>query len=338
MLVVISEMMQTLRFDTMESITEKALKRASETGLAYRFTFEDKIFEASPAPEGYGRITLIAERPREEYTVGGNYNEFPWVDKGRSSWESRRERAEAEQDRKAAQYAAVEAARAAILAEEKAVKDAQRGYATMKPRSAGTTASSIMQLSEASAWKLTAAQEQMLANFVKTDSPIFQAVESTANGLNVATSNNVFWSSGEQLEWNAYPTYAGISRSENPEQEVLRLRGLLRTVERVLGRHLREQLQAAPSMGSVYAQGPGYAVTAMEIRQVVQALDSVAGNPSPFWGTGLALGDLPADFTAESEDGEKIVLSKDGDRFDSGVLFDPANRPIRKFKLKELAA
>jgi hypothetical protein len=138
------------------------------------------------------------------------------------------------------------------------------------------------------------------------------------------------------VEWNTYPPYAGFSRSENPEQEVLRLRGLLRTVERVLGRHLREQLAAAPSSGSVYAQGPGYAVTALEIKQVVQALDSASDQPNlPTW-MGMDLG--AADFTAESEDGEKIVLSKDGDRFDSGVLFDPANRPIRKFKLKELAA
>jgi hypothetical protein len=38
------------------------------------------------------------------------------------------------------------------------------------------------------------------------------------------------------------------------------------------------------------------------------------------------------DFAAESPDGSKIVIEK---RFQSGVLFDPANRPIRKFRLKE---
>jgi len=166
-------------------------------------------------------------------------------------------------------------------------------------------------------------------------------VESTAVGRDgfQMYPGKVFWSGPVTEDWGTtFPSYGGLRRSEEPEQEVLRLRGLLATVERVLGPHLREQLRAAPSNGSVYAQGPGYAVTAFEIRRVVDASDSVAGIPqpfaSPFWGTGLE----PVDFTAESEDGEKIALSKDGDRFDSGVLFDPSNRPIRKFKLKELAA
>lgn len=308
MISVISEMMRLEPFDTMESITERALKRASQTGLAYRFTFENKLFEASPAPDGYGTVTLLMERV-EEGQLGGNYNDFPWIDKGPSSWASRRDRALMQQD-KEAEYLKVEAAKAQMRAEQQAIVALQVKEMTLKPRSLGVTS-----LSEIAQW--TSANQQAMENLTAA-SPIFSAIESTAVGSNAAMyPGQVFWSD---------------------EQEVLRLRGLLRTVENVLGRHLREQLSPAPSRGSVYASGPGYAVTAFEIKQVVQALDAVNAMPMPrpFWSMGIDPGS--ADFTAESEDGEKIVLSKDGDRFDSGVLFDPSNRPIRKFKLKEMAA
>ena len=324
----ISEIMRTEWYDTMESITERALELASKTGYPQRFEFNRKLFEATPSPDGLGVITLLMERV-EEGQLGGNYNEFPWQDKGRSSWESKRERAEMEADRRAAEYAKIEMMKAAAQLKEEAIREAQRrsGVFMTKPRSAGVTASSVIQLSEAAQWNIVTPAQQETMDLLTGSIPTFQAVESTAVGRDgfQMYPGKVFWS-GPATEW---PSQSTISAGELLER--------LQTIERVLGRHLREQLAAAPSMGSVYAQGPGYAVTAMEIRQVVQALDLVAGVPTQFmpqpWGIGVE-----ADFTAESEDGEKIVLSKDGDRFDSGVLFDPSNRPIRKFKLKELAA
>ena len=335
---------ETLPVDTMESITERALARSSEDNRPLRFEFDDKVFEASPGGPGMcGTITLIAEWPREEFGVGGNCNDFPWIDKGRSSRESNREKAELEADRRAAEYAKIEMIKAQQKAEQQAIRTAQAQRFAMKARSLGTTS-----LSEILQWN--DAQQQAMENLTAA-SPIFSAIESTAEGRNAGQinlqgiqqayeqvkfgqedGNYVYWYGKNGV--NSLPVQPYVQ--PNPVSEADQLRAALQTVERVLGRHLREQLAAAPSSGSVYAQGPGYAVTAFEIRQVVQALDAAAPSPftPPFW----MQQNPAADFEAVAEDGEKIVLSKDGDRFDSGVLFDPSNRPIRKFKLKELAA
>jgi len=457
---VISEMMWQEPFDTMESITERALTRASETGVPQRFEFDWKLFEAQPDKPGLGIVQMIGEVRRDsgrymdprlyealryvteeivqEWTVpdivnvlkgsgtryiliagpntkwlrvvqdeiyrslgdsyfysmsprmlktcgditvyfevaiienedrfrgikfdyafleerqrevmGGNYNKFPYrsISADRARWEARQDRDVRAAD-KWANFQEIEKDRmAAIKAKAEEERDREARMMTLKPRGIGASimsmkslqdayaaasfngdSASAMQVSETAMFTLNEAQKQLMEKMSLDLKPprMFGFAESTVGGFQSfpnAMPGNVFWL-GPVTEW---PT---------PTQTIdsAQLLQRLQTIERVLGRHLREQLAAAPSQGSVYASGPGYAVTAFEIRQVVQALDSVRGVPIPLqWG--VDLGD--ADFTAQSEDGEKIVLSKDGDRFDSGVLFDPANRPIRKFKLKELAA
>ena len=120
-----------------------------------------------------------------------------------------------------------------------------------------------------------------------------------------------------------WPTYGGISRGPQTAEDRLAV------VRDVLLEHLRFQLQQAPSMGALYANDVK-AITANDIRRVVEALEPGPNFMPQMWGMGV-------DFSAEAKDGSKIVLSGEK-RFQSGVIFDPANRPIRKFRLKEESA
>ena len=124
-------------------------------------------------------------------------------------------------------------------------------------------------------------------------------------------------------------TYGGISRGPQTAEERLAV------IRDVLLEHLRFQMQQAPSSGALYANDVK-PITASDIARVVQALE---GEPTPQfmpqqWGQAVQWTE-GTDFAAESQDGSKIVIEN---RFQSGVIFDPANRPIRKFRLKEESA
>ena len=85
-------------------------------------------------------------------------------------------------------FEGIEALKAQIMIEEKAAKDAQPRYAMLKSRSAGITASSIMQMSEIARFQMNQAQQKAMQNLTAA-SPLFQAVESTAEGRNSARNN-----------------------------------------------------------------------------------------------------------------------------------------------------
>jgi len=285
--------------DCLETLTERAIAESESFYCDIEFEFDRKIYRAV---YGAGVVVQVGE-----IFMGGNYNEFPWVDRGRSSWESRVEEQRKENKAKAA------AAKQALMAPPQVPPSGYEFKYQFQNAAGNATAASPL-------------------TFTLPDAAIFR--NPIMFDLGSQEPGKIFWSGPVAETGNMGPRYSGISREEPPNEK--QLRAAVRLFEQVLGRHLREQLAAAPSSGSVYAQGPGYAITAFEIKQVVQALDAVKGIPE-FFPQPRGMG-VTAAFEAESEDGEKIVLSKDGDRFDSGVLFDPSNRPIRKFKLKELAA
>ena len=61
----IRQWIQTSPFETLEQVVDRALTKASETGVPILFVFQDSQYEASPAPPGIGTVQMLAERWEE---------------------------------------------------------------------------------------------------------------------------------------------------------------------------------------------------------------------------------------------------------------------------------
>lgn len=262
----------------------------------------------------------------QEGFMGGNYNEFPYrsTSRDRERFLERQEREDRRESRWA-EFQKIEKDRMAALearaAEEKAAEEAQS--MAMKPRSLGYT-QLARQMQEYKYPPIPAGFKVEEKFRILVEQQALENLKRISPMMMMST-----W------DTNVNSSYGGITRNPTAEER-------LAVVRNVLLEHLRFQMQQAPSMSAVYANDVR-AITAADIARVVQALEPTgelslekirdAYTSASFMGVGV--GSSEGDFSAEAVDGSKIVIEK---RFQSGVIFDPENRPIRKFRLKEEAA
>lgn len=264
------------------------------------------FFETYMDPDSFRGLSFEEAFLQEEEQVemAGNYNDFPW-----RSTNPERERFYVSEERKLKQEAKWAEYQSVLQAREESLKAKaeeerkaeQPRFAMLKPRSAGITASSVAMMQEQARQYFIQKWENDALN-AGFGRPVFSVMESTSSG-----------------------NYAGISRSQPPSAEQR-----LAVVRDVLLRHLRFQLSQAPGPSAVYSNYDGV-ITAADISRVVNALEERLPGEQ-FFQTPYGLG---IDFAAESQDGSKIVVEN---KFQTGVIFDPQNKPIRKFRLHEEVA
>ena len=262
------------------------------------------LFETYSDPQSFRGMSFRASFLQEnEAVMAGNYNDFPWRSTNRE-----RERFYVSEERKLKQEAKWAEYQSVLLAREESLKakaeEERKGeqprFAMLKPRSAGITASSVAMMQMQARMQLIQSIQEDGAKTLGR--PVFSMMESTSSG-----------------------NYAGISRTNPPSAEQR-----LALVRDVLLRHLRFQLSQAPGPSAVYSNDDGV-ITAADIQRVVGALD-VQLPGERFWTNSYGNG---IDFSGQAEDGSKIVVEN---KFQTGVIFDPQNKPIRKFRLHEEVA